>query len=221
MSDYIITNKKGARCTPQGVKFLEEISYYLSHFPTLETDRLILRAKSAADSEDMKTYMADEKLYKYWGRSMTRKEKEPSLFFQRNINSKKKDHISWGIELKKNRRLVGEVNLFSIENERQAMLGYRIASAYQGMGFVTEALRRVVRFCFEETSLQRLEAEVMTVNVASNRVMEKCGFTCEGTKRQAKFVSTYADFNIYGLLKSDIMGEKAASFSASERVKMR
>jgi ribosomal-protein-alanine N-acetyltransferase len=59
--------------------------------------------------------------------------------------------------------------------------------------------------------VQRLEAEVMTVNVASNRVMEKCGFTCEGTKRQAKFVNIYTDFNIYGLLRSDIMGERAAS----------
>ena len=48
------------------------------------------------------------------------------------------------------------------------------------------------------------------VGVASgNKVgnkLEKCGFTCEGTKRQAKFVNTYADFNIYGLLKSDILG---------------
>ena len=90
-------------------------------------------------------------------------------------------------------------------------IGYRISAAYQNMGFVTEALRRVIRFCFEETGIQRLEAEVMTVNVASNRVMEKCGFTCEGTKRQAKFVNIYTDFNIYGLLRSDIMGERAAS----------
>ena len=69
----------------------------------------------------------------------------------------------------------------------------------------------MIRFCFEETGVQRLEAEVMTVNVASNRVMEKCDFTCEGTKRQAKFVNIYTDFNIYGLLRSDIMGERAAS----------
>lgn len=172
---------------------------------------LILRAKTATDAEDMKTYMADENLYKYWGRNMTRQEREPSLFFGRTLNNGKKDHISWGIELKKNHRLAGEVNLFNIENDRQAMIGYRISAAYQNMGFVTEALRRVIRFCFEETGVQRLEAEVMTVNVASNRVMEKCGFTCEGTKRQAKFVNIYTDFNIYGLLRSDIMGERAAS----------
>ena len=163
------------------------MDYYFSHFPVLETERLILRAKTATDAEDMKTYMADENLYKYWGRNMTRQEREPSLFFGRTLNNGKKDHISWGIELKKNHRLAGEVNLFNIENDRQAMIGYRISAAYQNMGFVTEALRRV------------------------NRVMEKCGFTCEGTKRQAKFVNIYTDFNIYGLLRSDIMGERAAS----------
>ena len=190
---------------------LQDMDYYFSHFPVLETERLILRAKTATDAEDMKTYMADESLYKYWGRNMTRQEREPSLFFGRTLNNGKKDHISGGIELKKNHRLAGEVNLFNIENDRQAMIGYRISAAYQNMGFVTEALRRVIRFCFEETGVQRLEAEVMTVNVASNRVMEKCGFTCEGTKRQAKFVNIYTDFNIYGLLRSDIMGERAAS----------
>lgn len=59
---------------------LQDMDYYFSHFPVLETERLILRAKTAADAEDMKTYMADENLYKYWGRNMTRQEREPSLF---------------------------------------------------------------------------------------------------------------------------------------------
>ena len=44
--------------------------------------------------------------------------------------------------------------------------------------------------------------------------LSACGRTVimrEGTKRQAKFVNIYTDFNIYGLLRSDIMGERAAS----------
>ena len=39
---------------------LQDMDYYFSHFPVLETERLILRAKTATDAEDMKTYMADE-----------------------------------------------------------------------------------------------------------------------------------------------------------------
>jgi len=42
-------------------------------------------------------------------------------------------------------------------------------------------------------------------NVASNRVMEKCGFIKEGTVRQGKMVSVYCDYNIYGMLRKDYM----------------
>ncbi len=188
---------------------MHDLDYFFYHFPVLETDRLILREKTPEDAESMKTYTADESLYIYWGRHMTKAERDPVLGFKNKEKRRKNgrnDHISWGIELKKNHRIVGEINLFDIQNERQGMVGYRISKAYQGMGFVTEGLKRVIRFCFEETNIQRLEAEVMVKNIPSNRVLEKCGFTCEGTKRQAKFVNIYADFNIYGLLKSDILG---------------
>ena len=43
-------------------------------------------------------------------------------------------------------------------------------------------------------------------NIASNRVMEKCGFIKEGPVRQGKMVSVYCDYNIYGLLREDYAG---------------
>ena len=47
------------------------------------------------------------------------------------------------------------------------------------------------------------EGSVDVRNIASNRVMEKCGLTKEGTIRQGKMVSVYCDYNIYGLLRED------------------
>ena len=40
-------------------------------------------------------------------------------------------------------------------------------------------------------------------NIASNKVMEKCGFIKEGTVRQGKMVSVYCDYNIFGMLRDD------------------
>ena len=40
-------------------------------------------------------------------------------------------------------------------------------------------------------------------NIASNKVMEKCGFIKEGTIRQGKMVSVYCDYNIFGMLRED------------------
>ena len=49
------------------------------------------------------------------------------------------------------------------------------------------------------------EGRVDVRNIASNRVMEKCGLTKEGTIRQGKMVSVYCDYNIYGMLREDYM----------------
>ena len=159
---------------------LQDMDYYFSHFPVLETERLILRAKTATDAEDMKTYMADENLYKYWGRNMTRQEREPSLFFGRTLNNGKKDHISWGIELKKNHRLAGEVNLFNIENDRQAMIGYRISAAYQNMGFVIEASHHEMAPAQHEIDFKYDEAlhtadNIMTFKMAVRTIARRHG----------------------------------------------
>ena len=52
--------------------------------------------------------------------------------------------------------------------------------------------------------MKRLNANADVRNVASNRVLEKCGFTKEGTIRQGKMVSSWCDYHLYAILKSDI-----------------
>ena len=49
-----------------------------------------------------------------------------------------------------------------------------------------------------------LWAEVDIRNVASQRILEKSGFTREGLIRQGKMVNTWCDYYIYGILDSDL-----------------
>ena len=73
------------------------------------------------------------------------------------------------------------------------------------MGITTEALKEVVKFVFENTEIERLNGRADVRNIASNRVMEKCGFIKEGTVRRGKIVSVYCDYNIYGIYLTDAM----------------
>ena len=68
---------------------------------------------------------------------------------------------------------------------------------------MTEALVRAVTFCFEETELQRLWADVHIQNIASYKTLEKAGFKCEGLIRGGKMVNTYCDYYLYGMIKAD------------------
>ena len=163
-------------------------------------------------------HTADERLYKYWGRRMTVREREPVELFRSKKKDEEPDAIRWGIELKSCHVIVGEVVVFNIQNDRMGELGYRLAYCMHGKGYCSEALSRIVKFCFEETQLQRLELKAMVENIASNKVAQKCGFVCEGTVRQGKFVNVYADFNSYGMIRSDYIKLKVNQKKALQSV---
>jgi RimJ/RimL family protein N-acetyltransferase len=54
-------------------------------------------------------------------------------------------------------------------------LGYRLRREAWGMGFATEGARTLLATAFADQGARRVWAQTMTVNVASRRVMEKCG----------------------------------------------
>jgi len=59
-------------------------------------------------------------------------------------------------------------------------LGYRLDAKAAGQGYMTEAVQLMVRLAFGRLKLHRVEANVMPRNLASIRVLEKCGFLREG-----------------------------------------
>ena len=77
---------------------------------------------------------------------------------------------------KQDHKVIGDMWVYLIENDRMAKVAFRLSPAYQGNRLMTEALARVAIFCFEETELQRLWADVHVQNMASYKTLEKAGF---------------------------------------------
>ena len=179
---------------------------YATQKPTLETARLILRPMTIDDAPDLKEWLARDEVYTYWGRKATVGEKEPErLFVDARPWVKRKPDLGfdWGIVLRETGKVIGTVTVFEVENNRMAGLGYRLDPRLWGRGIATEAVGEAVRFLFRQTELDRLWATVDVRNIASWRVLEKCGFLKEGTVRHGKMVSVYCDYHLYGLLRED------------------
>lgn len=64
------------------------------------------------------------------------------------------------------------------EPNREIM--YAISKEYRGKGYTTQAAMGLIRFLFEHTKIEVLSAVAMTHNFASNKVLQKCGFTHQG-----------------------------------------
>ncbi|MBR5075714.1 MAG: GNAT family N-acetyltransferase [Bacteroidales bacterium] len=85
---------------------------------------------------------------------------------------------------------------------RTAELGYYIGEPYWGRGYTTEAVKLVCDYVFGHSDILRIFAEPFSFNVASCRVLEKAGFTCEGTLRSNAFKNGRSeDMKMYALLK--------------------
>ncbi len=62
-------------------------------------------------------------------------------------------------------------------------IGYLFKRSAWGKGFATEACKRLLRFVFEETPLPEIVSVIEAENATSEKVLQKCGFASEGTRR--------------------------------------
>lgn len=84
-----------------------------------------------------------------------------------------------------NDQAIGSIGAFRQTNihNQTAELGYYIAEPYWGKGIGTEAVQQLAAYVFENTDILRIYAEPFSYNMGSRRVLEKAGFTYEGTLR--------------------------------------
>ena len=179
---------------------------YLENKPILETPRLILRPLTPDDVPDLRRWLARDEIYTYWGRPASKGEREPETMFidpRPWVKRKPSPDFKWGMVSKDTNTVIGDISVFDIENSRMGSVGYRLDPDLWGQGYTSEALAAAVDFIFTHTELDRLHATADVRNVASNRVLEKCGFVHEGTVRHGKMVSVYCDYNIWGMLRED------------------
>jgi [ribosomal protein S5]-alanine N-acetyltransferase len=80
--------------------------------------------------------------------------------------------------------LTGGIGVEPFRGERSggAAFGYWLGRAYWGCGIATDAARTLADVSLR-SGLRRLEARVFAPNIASVRVLEKCGFELEGRLR--------------------------------------
>lgn len=64
--------------------------------------------------------------------------------------------------------------------EHSAEVGYWIGEEFWGKGFATEALNKILDKGFNDLNFSRIHAHVFEGNIASEKLLLKCGFEYEG-----------------------------------------
>ena len=85
----------------------------------------------------------------------------------------------WMIELKDGTH-IGELCFKGLDLNGVVEIGYGIMEQYQDHGYATEAVKAISNWAFQEPKIFSIEAEIDSKNIASKKVLEKCGFVFTG-----------------------------------------
>ncbi|TYS28172.1 GNAT family N-acetyltransferase [Bacillus pumilus] len=111
-----------------------------------------------------------------------------------------------GIFLNETDTLIGTISLSSVERGpiEGALLGYVLDEKHGGKGYMTEAIRLIIEYAFDELHLHRIEAGVKPDNIGSIRVLEKTGFENEGLNRKkVKVNGEWEDHYLFAIIHPD------------------
>jgi RimJ/RimL family protein N-acetyltransferase len=114
--------------------------------------------------------------------------------------------ISLAICLKESHEYIGNAYLTDIDwINRTAISGSLIGEKkYWSKGLGTEARLLLNKFAFYERGINRIWAKVLEDNIASQKMLEKCGYKKEGLMRQAVYKNgTFKNLVIMSVLRED------------------
>ena len=151
----------------------------------LETGRLILRRWEEADAEELYQYAKDPAVGPIAG--------WPPHTSVENSRAIIRDVLTapetYAVVLKETGKPVGSIGIMFGKNgnapmgEQEAEIGYWIGVPYWGQGLIPEAVRELLRRCFEDLNCTAVWCGYYDGNLKSKRVQEKCGFRYHHTEK--------------------------------------
>lgn len=147
----------------------------------LDTERLVLKSINENHAEDILKIRSNAEINKFLKRIPPQTNYE-ALSFILTIKKRVENNetVFWGISLKNQHKLIGTICLWNFSEDRKtAEVGYELLPDYHRKGIMSEALKAVLNFGFNELYLNEILAFTNKFNENSKSLLLKNNFTLE------------------------------------------
>jgi ribosomal-protein-alanine N-acetyltransferase len=146
--------------------------------PTLSTQHLTLRPIVSADAAVLYHIYQTEGVLQYFPNpSPPSLEKVERFAANQQAHWEKYGYGNWGVVPDGEKELAGWAGLQYLPELDETEVGFLLDKSFWGRGYATEAARASLKFGFEHFNLDHIIALVHPENIASRRVIEKCGLS--------------------------------------------
>jgi len=176
-----------------------------TNFPTIETERLLLKEITLQDAADMLTIRSNEEAMKYIDRPIAKTIEDAIILINTLADYfKNNTGICWAVCLKENAKLIGTIGFWNIDTTNyRAEFGYMLEPNYHRKGIMNEAFTPIINYAFMQLQLHSLEAHVNPKNKASINLLLKNGFVQEAHFKENYFYNgKFLDSLVFSLINN-------------------
>ena len=149
---------------------------------TIRTARLTLRPIQLGDAEVLhRIYQSDGVLRYFPNPHPPFLEKVERFIAGQNAHWEQYGYGDWGILPEEIDQIIGWAGLQFLPELGETEVGFLLDRPFWGKGYATEAALASIQFGFEVFSLDHIIALVHPENLASRRVIDKCGMDYQDT----------------------------------------
>jgi ribosomal-protein-serine acetyltransferase len=177
---------------------------------TLETERLLLRAPRAGDGPLVSAAVSESldslQPWMPWADHAPTPQESESVARRMAVDFARRESLSYRLIRRSDGLYVGMCSLFQFNwGIPSGEIGYWVRASAQGQGYITEAVRRLTAFAFDELKLERIEIRCDARNRRSAAVAERSGYTLEAHLRHHRRAvdGILADTLIYARLRGE------------------
>jgi RimJ/RimL family protein N-acetyltransferase len=167
-------------------------------------DNLILRPITTKDLEIFRKWINDWDVCRGLLRHLPTTDFNHKEWFK--SVKKDKNQIHFAIEIKKNKKYIGNLGLRNInwKDRNGDFLIYIGDKSQRGMGYGTEATKMFIDYCFNILNLHKVYLRVADYNKNAVRAYEKVGFKKEGVLKDEVFICG----KYYNIIRMGIINKK-------------
>ena len=178
------------------------LNIILTPFPTLTTERLVLRKFNESDANQIMALRSDKSVNAFIDRQAPANMEEVKAFINKiETGISNNELFYWAITLKDDNILIGTICLFKISKENyQAEIGYELLPAFQGKGIMKEAVTKIIDFGFSKVNFKVIVALIKHGNERSIQIVSKNNFLPDNNH---EFVNETEGLTAYYLLRPE------------------
>lgn len=150
----------------------------------IETPRLLLRTFTSDDAQLLYELNEDPEVIRFthdpiWNLNQAIEILEKNILPQYALYN----HGRWAVHLKPNHEFIGWCGLKYRTELAEVDLGYRFKKKFWNNGFATEAVYASIKYGFEKLNLHLITGRAELANIASCKVLERCGMLYIGMQQ--------------------------------------